>query len=95
MGAISIIKEGSCNEVADRFVKEAGAIPTGRLIGGIAQIAPGDTNPHFIGKIVGLVVISHINAGNLAVGVSDGNPRTISGVGGKRNVRSASAWNSS
>ena len=68
MGTISIIIEGSCNEVADRFVKDAGANPTGRLIGGIAQIAtPGDTNPHFIGKILGLVVISHVNAGNIAV----------------------------
>ena len=95
MGTISIIIEGSCNEVADRFVKDAGAKPTGRLIGGIAQIAtPGDTNPHFIGKILGLVVISHVNAGNLAVKeAADENPRPISGAGGKSDVRLAASGN--
>ena len=83
------IIEGSRKKIADGFVQNAGAHPSRRLPAGIAQTAPGDTNPYGITKKIASVIQEKI--GNGAAGAADGNRRRVGGAGGKGDVGFAAA----
>ena len=86
------IIEGSRKEIADGFVQNAGARPSRRLPAGIAQTAPGDTNPHDITKRRTSVIQEKIGNGSAAA--ADGNRRRVRRAGGKGNVGLAASGNS-
>ncbi len=84
------IIEGSCEEVADGFIDDAGAPPSRRRSAGKGQSGSGDTRPHIIRN--GIII--HEKVGNGSAGAADGDGRGVGGVGGKGDVRSAAAGNS-
>ena len=83
--------EGSREEIADRFVQNAGAAPTGRLPGGIGQTAPRDANSYVI---VLAAILIHKKVGNSSAVGADSDCGRVGGAGGKGDVGSASARNS-
>ena len=81
---------GYCKEVPDRFVDDAGAHPSGRIIDGIGQTASRDANPHLIKS----GIILHKKMGNGSAAAADGYGRRIGGAGGKDDVGFAASGNS-
>ena len=88
-GAHFII-EGSRMEVADGFVQNARTYPSGRIPGGIGQIAPRDANP----KLIWAIIRIQVKMGNGSVAASDGDCGRVGGAGEKSDVGFATAWNS-
>ena len=84
------IIEGSRNEVADRFVQNAGTHPSRSIPAGIAQIASGDANP----KAILITVLRHPKVGNDSASTGNSDSRRVGGTGSKGDVGSASARNS-
>ena len=86
------IIEGFRKEIADGFVQNAGARPSGGIVGRIRQVASRDANPYDITKSRTSVIQEKIGHGSAAA--ADGNCGRIRGAGGKGDVRFAAARNS-
>ena len=83
--------KGSRKEIADGFVQNAGAHPSGSIPARIGQSASRDPNPHYIsqgGKII------HKKMGNGSAAAADGDGRRVDGVVGKRRPRAPNSCRS-
>ena len=87
----SLIIEGSRKEIANGFVDDARARPSGRIPGGIGQSASRDANPNVISATA---IFIHEKMGNGSASAADGDGRRVGGAGGKGDVGSAAAGNS-
>ena len=87
----SNVIEDSRMEVADGFAEDAGAYPSRRIPGGIAQIAPRDANSYVI---VRAGILIHKNVGNSSAAAVDGDRGRVGGAGGKSDVGFTAARNS-
>ena len=83
--------KGSCKEIADGFVEDAGAYPSRRIPAGIGQSAPRNTKSKIICG-AGILIQKKMGNGSVAASNSDG--RRVGGAGGKSDVGLAAARNS-